>query len=31
MGSALVDRRAGDIVTFKTPGGERKATVVTVS
>jgi transcription elongation factor GreA len=31
LGSALVDRRAGDTVTFKTPGGERKATVVSVS
>ncbi|HEY0492747.1 MAG TPA: transcription elongation factor GreA [Candidatus Dormibacteraeota bacterium] len=31
MGSALVDRKAGDTVTFKTPGGERKATVVSVS
>ena len=31
LGGALVDRRAGDSVTFKTPGGERKATVVSVS
>ncbi len=31
LGSALVDHRAGDIVTFKTPGGERQATVVSVS
>ena len=31
LGSALVDRRAGDTVVFKTPGGERKATVVSVS
>ena len=31
LGSALVDRRAGDTVTFKTPGGERKATVVSVN
>ena len=31
MGSALLDRRAGDTVTFKTPGGERQATVVSVS
>jgi transcription elongation factor GreA len=31
LGSALVDRRAGDTVTFKTPGGERRATVVSVS
>jgi transcription elongation factor GreA len=30
LGSALVDRRAGDTVSFKTPGGERKATVVSV-
>ena len=31
LGSALLDRRAGETVTFKTPGGERKATVVNVS
>jgi transcription elongation factor GreA len=31
MGSALLDHRAGDTVTFKTPGGERQATVVNVS
>jgi transcription elongation factor GreA len=31
LGSALLDRRAGDTVTFKTPGGERQATVVSVS
>jgi transcription elongation factor GreA len=31
LGSALLDRRAGDTVTFPTPGGERKATVVSVS
>ena len=31
MGSALLDHQAGDTVTFKTPGGERKATVVSVS
>ena len=31
LGSALVGRRAGDTVTFKTPGGERQATVVSVS
>lgn len=30
LGSALVDHRAGDTVTFKTPGGERRATVVSV-
>ena len=31
LGSALLDRRKGDIVTFKTPGGERQATVISVS
>jgi transcription elongation factor GreA len=31
MGSALLEHRAGDTVTFKTPGGERQATVVSVS
>jgi transcription elongation factor GreA len=31
MGSALLDRRAGETVTFKTPGGERRATLVSVS
>ncbi|HYM50950.1 MAG TPA: transcription elongation factor GreA [Candidatus Limnocylindrales bacterium] len=31
LGSALVDRRAGDTVTFKTPSGERQATIVSVS
>jgi transcription elongation factor GreA len=31
LGSALVDRRAGDTVTFKTPGGERQATIVSIS
>ena len=31
LGSALVDRRAGDTVTFKTPAGARKATIVSVS
>src|SRR6202049_2094243 len=31
LGSALLDHKAGDTVTFKTPGGERKATVVSVS
>src|SRR5438067_5046249 len=31
LGSALVDRRAGDKVTFKTPAGEGQATVVSVS
>jgi transcription elongation factor GreA len=31
LGSALLDRRAGDTVTFKTPAGERQATIVSVS
>ncbi len=31
LGSALLDHRAGDTVTFKTPGGERQAAVVSVS
>jgi transcription elongation factor GreA len=31
MGSSLLDRRAGETVTFKTPGGERQATLVSVS
>jgi len=31
LGSALLERRAGDTVTFKTPGGARKATIVSVS
>src|SRR5438067_3013807 len=31
LGRALVDRRAGDTVTFKTPDGEREATVVRVT
>jgi transcription elongation factor GreA len=31
LGSALVDHRAGDTVTFKTPGGERQATIVSIS
>ena len=31
LGSALIDHRAGDMVTFKTPGGERQATVVSVT
>ena len=31
LGSALLKRRAGDTVTFKTPGGARKATIVSVS
>ena len=30
LGSALVDRRAGDTVTFTSPGGERQATLVSV-
>src|SRR3989440_3771014 len=31
LGSALLDHEAGDTVTFKTPGGERKATIVSVT
>ena len=31
LGAALVDRRAGDSVTFKTPAGEGRATVVRIS
>jgi transcription elongation factor GreA len=31
LGSALVGRRAADTVTFKTPAGEARATVVSVS
>ena len=31
LGSALLDHRAGDTVTFKTPGGERKATIVSIT
>jgi transcription elongation factor GreA len=31
LGSALVDRRAGDTVTFTSPAGERQATIVSVS
>jgi transcription elongation factor GreA len=31
LGRALVDRRAGDTVTFTTPAGERQATIVSVS
>jgi transcription elongation factor GreA len=31
LGSVLLDRRAGDTVTFKTPGGQRQAMVVSVS
>jgi transcription elongation factor GreA len=30
LGGALVDRRAGDTVTFKTPAGERQATIVSI-
>jgi transcription elongation factor GreA len=30
LGKALVDRRAGDTVSFTTPGGERKATIISV-
>jgi len=31
LGGALLDRRAGDTVSFKTPGGERQATIVSVN
>jgi transcription elongation factor GreA len=31
LGSALVDRRAGDRVKFLSPAGERQATIVSVS
>jgi transcription elongation factor GreA len=31
LGSALVDRRAGDTVKFLSPAGERQATIVSVS
>jgi transcription elongation factor GreA len=31
LGSALLDRRAGETVTFPTPGGARKAMVVSIS
>src|SRR2546427_3263758 len=31
LGSALLERRAGDTVTFPTPSGERKAIVVSIS
>src|SRR3989440_3813797 len=31
LGASLVDRRAGDSVTFKTPAGEGRATVVSVT
>jgi len=31
LGSALLDHRAGDTVRFKTPGGERKATIVSIT
>jgi len=31
LGSALVERRAGDTVTFTTPTGERQATIVSIS
>ena len=31
LGGALIDHQAGDTVTFKTPGGERQATVVSVT
>jgi len=31
LGGALVDHRAGDTVNFKTPAGERQATIVSIS
>lgn len=31
LGKALINRRAGDTVTFTTPGGERQATIVSVA
>lgn len=31
LGSALVNRRAGETVSFATPGGQRQATIVSVS
>jgi transcription elongation factor GreA len=31
LGKVIVDRRAGETVTFSTPGGERQATIVGVS
>jgi transcription elongation factor GreA len=31
LGAALVDRQVGDTVTFKTPAGERQATLVSIS
>jgi len=31
LGGALVDRRAGDTVTFTTPAGERQATIISIS
>ena len=30
LGKALLERQAGDTVSFTTPGGERKATIVSV-
>ena len=30
LGKALLDRRAGDTVSFRSPGGERTATIVSV-
>ena len=30
LGKALVDRRAGDTVSFNTPGGQRQATIVSL-
>jgi transcription elongation factor GreA len=31
LGKALVDRRAGDTVSFSTPGGDREATILSVA
>lgn len=31
LGKVIVERRSGDTVTFATPGGERQATIVSVS
>ena len=31
LGKVLVDRRAGETVSFTTPGGERKATIISVA
>ncbi len=31
LGKVIVDKRSGDTVTFSTPGGERQATILSVS